>query len=548
MQRNIENAPWRASLNTGIIAGIFLLLLATIILAQLIFNPYSQGVSGLFSFDPQIVKILTFTAYQAALSTALSLALGILLAWALSHRRQFPFRNLLISLISSALVLPTLVVVLGLVSVYGRNGWLAEISQTVGGQGLPFSIYGITGILIAHVFFNASFAARILLHRFEAISPNKHKLGAALGLGFWTRVKTIELPAIAPSLPGLAVTIFLLCFTSFAIVLTLGGSPTYNTLEVAIYEAVKFDFDLPKAFQLAVVQIVICIALVMMANTKTNLKTNASNSARQNVFPLIDSTKLTLAHRLIIVIFSLFFIVPLIAVISDGVGENLLLIFADPVFQRTAITSLIIASLSTVIAVVLSYLISSAIVSLTLQHRAAKNRFAKPLEILLSVSTMLYLVLPALVMGLGFFILFQKIGGNSVLWSGTVVILANALIAIPFAVATLRPALFSIAKKHDRLATSLGLAKRLRWRLVDWPVLRPDITYVSVLAFCFSLGDMGVIALFGSDDFKTLPWLLYQKFGSYRTHDAAAIALVLLIIVLSVFWFAQRNINEREIR
>ena len=548
MPRNIENAPWHATLNAGIIVGSFLLVLAAIILAQLIFNPYAQGVSGLFSFDPQIAKILAFTTYQAALSAALSLVLGILLAWALSHRCQFPFRNLLISLISSALVLPTLVVVLGLVSVYGRNGWLADISQTVSGQGLPFSIYGLTGILIAHVFFNASFAARILLHRFEAISTDKHKLGAALGLGFWTRIQTIELPAILPSLPGLAVTIFLLCFTSFAIVLTLGGSPIYNTLEVAIYEAVKFDFDLPKAFQLAVVQIAICIALVMIANTKTNLQTNTSVSAKPNIFPLIDRAKLTLAHRLIIVVFSLFFIAPLIAVFSDGIGGNLLSLFADSVFQRTAFTSLIIASISTVIAVVFSYLISSAIVSLKLQHRAAKSQFAKPLVTLLSVSTMLYLVFPALVMGLGFFILFQKIGGNSVVWSGTVVILANALIAIPFAVATLRPALFSIAKKHDRLSTSLGLANRLRWRLVDWPVLRPDITYVSALAFCFSLGDMGVIALFGSDDFKTLPWLLYQKFGSYRTDDAAAIALVLLIIVLSVFWFAQRNINEGEIR
>jgi thiamine transport system permease protein len=92
---------------------------------------------------------------------------------------------------------------------------------------------------------------------------------------------------------------------------------------------------------------------------------------------------------------------------------------------------------------------------------------------------------------------------------------------------------------HDRLCASLNLGWWMRWKMVDWPMLRNDLTYVSALAFCFSLGDLGVIALFGSDEFQTLPWLLYQKFGSYRTHEASAIALVLLVLVFAAFWLAQ---------
>jgi thiamine transport system permease protein len=76
--------------------------------------------------------------------------------------------------------------------------------------------------------------------------------------------------------------------------------------------------------------------------------------------------------------------------------------------------------------------------------------------------------------------------------------------------------------------------------LVEWPGLRREIGLVAALSFCFSLGDLGVIALFGNRDFATLPWLLYQKIGSYRTDDAAGIALLLLGLTLAVFFLVPK--------
>jgi thiamine transport system permease protein len=70
---------------------------------------------------------------------------------------------------------------------------------------------------------------------------------------------------------------------------------------------------------------------------------------------------------------------------------------------------------------------------------------------------------------------------------------------------------------------------------VEYPYIKSSLSYVFALAFCFSLGDLGIIALFGSDEFTTLPWYLYQLMGSYRTTDADGVALVLLVLVLSVF-------------
>ena len=211
-------------------------------------------------------RILGWSALQATLSTILSVVIGITLAWALSHRRQFFGRRLLIALLSSALVLPTLVVVLGLVTVLGRAGWINDGLQALGLNPFEPFIYGLPGILIAHTYFNASFAARTLLNRFESIPASQLKLSTSLGLNAWQRFRLLEFPALAAALPALCTTIFLLCFTSFAIVLVLGGSPKYNTLEVSIYEAIKLDFDLGRAAGLAMLQLAVCALLVLATN------------------------------------------------------------------------------------------------------------------------------------------------------------------------------------------------------------------------------------------------------------------------------------------
>ena len=96
------------------------------------------------------------------------------------------------------------------------------------------------------------------------------------------------------------------------------------------------------------------------------------------------------------------------------------------------------------------------------------------------------------------------------------------------------------ANRYNRLAQSLAVTGLSRLRLVEYPLIRPELAYVASLAFCMSLGDLGVIALFGSQDFVTLPWLLYQKMGSYRTDEAAGVALVTLSLTLFVFFTLPR--------
>jgi len=160
---------------------------------------------------------------------------------------------------------------------------------------------------------------------------------------------------------------------------------------------------------------------------------------------------------------------------------------------------------------------------------------AKVFSIILAFSGNLYLAIPSLIMGLGFFLLSQRYEASLVLWSIIALLTANVLMSLPFALSVLSPAMQKTAQRYDKLIFSLNLTKLQRWIYCEYPYLKSSLGYVFALAFCFSLGDLGIIALFGSDDFSTLPWYLYQLMGSYRTEDGAGVALILLAIVLAVF-------------
>ena len=130
----------------------------------------------------------------------------------------------------------------------------------------------------------------------------------------------VEYPALKSSLLSISSTIFLLCFTSFAVVLLLGGNPSYNTLEVAIYEAVKLDFDIETALKLALIQLSISVVLVVLSSS---FKINTSNIKTNDISIIWKNTKIIQAIQYFIIsIFTLFFISPLIVIFLDGLSAN----------------------------------------------------------------------------------------------------------------------------------------------------------------------------------------------------------------------------------
>jgi len=524
----------------GLVISLSLLTFAILLFTTL----YTSQDSELFTvLDSHILGLLKFTLYQAFLSTVLSLLVGVLLAWALAHQSRFRGRSLLVALFSSSLVLPTLIVVFGLIGIFGRNGYLNQLSLFLFDHSFGSYIYGLVGILLAHVYLNASFASRALLHSFESIPKEKYKLAKSLNFSVFERFWYVEYPALKSTLLSIGATIFLLCFTSFAVVLLLGGSPSYNTLEVAIYEAVKLDFDIGMALKLALIQLSISAVLVLLSS---GFKTDVANlKTSHTLIPWREPKILRVLQWCIIGVFTLFFLLPLLVIVLDGVGTDFGRLLQEPLFIKSFITSLSLATVSSIVTVIIALLISHARVSLTLSTRLANKPFVRVLDGMVAFSGNLYLAIPSLVLGLGFFLMYQNAEGSEIVWASVALLTANVLMSLPFALSVLTPAMHKTAQRYDKLAFSLGLSGWRRWTMVEYPYLKASLGYVFALAFCFSLGDLGIIALFGSEDFMTLPWYLYQLMGSYRTTDAAGVALVMLMLVLAVFMVIPRVLRGK---
>ena len=289
---------------------------------------------ALDAFDGRMAQIVGFTLWQAALSTSLAILPAILVARALSRHPRFPGRALLLRVFAVPLGLPAIVAALGLLALYGRAGFVADAVAMAGGQ-WP-GIYGLSGILIAHVFFNLPLATRLLLEALDAVPADQWRLASQLGMGPLSTFRLVEWPAMRRSLAGVAALVFMLCVTSFTLVLTLGGGPRATTLEVAIYQSLRFDFEPARAVALVAVQLALTVVAVGIMRS---LGADAAGDASLPVSPrrASDATRVeTAANVTVIGLAGLFVAAPMVAIVLSGRDADLVRLAGDQLVHRAS--------------------------------------------------------------------------------------------------------------------------------------------------------------------------------------------------------------------
>jgi thiamine transport system permease protein len=315
----------------------------------------------------------------------------------------------------------------------------------------------------------------------------------------------------------------------------LGGGPSATTLEVAIYQALRFDFDPGQAVVLALLQLLLCASCyLLLGRLGTEVDPGTTLGARAR--PALVRGEGRLGDRLLIAAAAAFIALPLVAILIAGLKAPLATLLTQATVWQAAGTSLAVALAATALAMAAAWSLAAARRD-TLRHRHPPA-WRRMLDKIGSLSAGLTLALPPIVLGAGWFVLALGLEGPFSI-APAAVVAGNALMALPFALRIIEPAMLSHARADDRLALSLGLEGTTRFRLIDWPVLGRPVGLAAALAMAMSLGDLGIITLFGSEDFLTLPYLLLQRMGTYRTSDAAGLALVLGSICLALIWTAE---------
>ena len=503
----------RPHLSAGTLAAGLLVLLILGTLA--VVAGHAGGFSGLGPWDWRAVW---FTIWQAALSATLSALLAVPVARALA-RRRFAGRGLLITLLGAPFILPVIVAVMGLVSVFGRSGLVNEGLAALGLP--PVSIYGWQGVILAHVFFNLPLSVRIILHGWQAIPAERLRLAASLDFQPGDIARHLERPMLREVLPGAWLAVFLVCLTSFAVALALGGGPRATTVELAIYQAFRFDFDMGKAATLALVQVALCVAALALSSRVSRPADFGAGLDRDTPLPAPQGWRRGM-DGLAIGLAAAFLLVPMMAVIVQG-APNL---WGLPgAVWAAAGRSVVMALISALAALALALSLAQAI--------ARGQRWAE-------FAGMLPLVASPLVLGTGLFLMLRQVASPTDL-ALPVTVAINAVMALPFALRILIPAARALQADYGRLADSLGMKGLARLRLLTLPRLARPLGFAGGLSAALAMGDLGVITLFADSRNPTLPLKLYQLMNSYRMDDAAACAVLLMAISFALFWLFDRK-------
>ena len=505
--------PVSARPGIGAAACIAALVLGT--LAAVAWRAEPGG--GLSAADWAAVR---FTLLQATLSALFSVGLAIPVARALA-RRRFAGRSALIALLGVPFILPVIVAILGLLEVFGRAGL---ISQLLGLFGLdPIRIYGLHGVVLAHVFLNLPLATRLILQGWQEVPAERFRLAAQLGFDAPAMFRLIEWPLLRQVIPGALAVVFAICLTSFAVALTLGGGPKATTIELGIYQAFRFEFDLGRAALLSGLQILLATGAAMVAirlAQGTGFGTGLDRSLRRwdgrtTLARTTDAVWIALAAA--------FLLLPLGAIVASGVPGFAGLPF---VVWKAAGVSLLVATASTLLLLLAALPMAAAI---------AQGRHN-----IIEVAGLLGLAASPLVIGTGLFILIRPVA-DPFLLALPVTALVNALMSLPFAMRILVPRARDIVERYGKLGLSLDMARGpFLWR-VFLPRMRAQIGFAAGLGMALSIGDLGVITLFADPDIATLPLQIYRLMGSYQMEAAAGGALLLLLLSVGTFWLLDRG-------
>ena len=481
-------------------------------------------------YSSYYLRVILFTISQSFLSCILSITLGIFAAHLFFKHRNIKILKKLISLMPLIFVSPTLIIVLGVISLYGVSGIINKFFLEFFGQSI--SIYGILGIVLCHVVLNFPIVIRVMYQSLTEVSSDEWALADHTNIKGLGLFKSIEWPAFKRNIPSLSVLIFFLCFVSFIPVLVLGGGPKFSTLEVAIYQSILYEFNFVKGLNLIFIQIFISSIFFYLFFYIYKKEKFILSENKKFQSSIKFSQKFILDYFLII-IFLLFIFSPLIMIFINGVSEKIVFIFYSSYFWNSLKSTFIISFFSGLFSVIISFGAMNFIYS----FKNISNH--KKLEFMI----FLPLVISPIMISAGYYILLKQILSLNIP-SILIIILINSIFTIPFSYSFLITSFKRLKKEHEEASKVLLIKGWKKFILVDWPKLKDPFATAFATSSIISAGDLAVISFLGTNDLSTINQSIYRLMGNYRIDEAQSLSLFLLIYCILYFIFSKILINK----
>jgi len=492
-------------------------------------------------------KVILFTVEQAILSTIFSLLLGLPGAYIFA-RYHFRGKSFIKAVFTVPFILPSIIVVLGFVIFFGNNGVLNRaLMNLLGTDSPPLKIlYSMKAIILAHTFYNVPICIRIISATWSTINRNIEKAAMSLGAGPVRRFINATLPQIWPGIVSSASLVFIFCFTSFAVVLVLGGGPKYSTMEVEIYRLAKVSLDLKGASALAIIEASFSIAFMFLyLKIQESTRYIERRAASAETIPLINAIKSKAGVLVIIYFLAMVFLVisPMASSVyysflkRSGWGGRLthtldwyIKIFTGQQASLVPVRYLGIIKNSIFFGIVTIGVSLPIGLSITYYlHRVGIRKTG-----LINALLMLPLGVSSIILGFGYIRAYQLLP-----WDMTgrwyAIGFAHSVVAYPFVIRTLSTVMRKINPSYLNAARSLGAGPwRCFWH-VEFPIIKPGVVAAATFAFAISIGEINATIMLYNPRYITLPIAIYRMIASYNYFGACALGTILIGICVFVF-------------
>jgi thiamine transport system permease protein len=505
--------------------------------------------------DPFYHDLFAFTAYQALLSTVASVVVGLPGAYLLA-RYEFPGRRFVRSVTILPFVLPSIMVAVGFLAMFGRTGLLNDLLAVVGLAPVELT-FTLEIIVLAHAFYNAPLVTRLVTAAWESVDPARVETARTLGASPLRTFRDVTLPQLLPALLTASVLTFIFTFMSFPIVLALGGLEL-ATVEVWLFARVQ-SLDLAEAATLGAIETALSLGLiyVYLRFEATQLSGRGESRGRART-PLVAGWRsLADPKRLALFAYSgvalVLFVGPLLSLVVESVTT------ADGTFTLRYYEFLLAQQTSTAAgttrplpAIANSLLFAGGALLLALPMGVVvsvvatrEGRGSRLWEALLTAP----LAVSGIVLGLGMLralVFGTTLFGYRITVTGPVAIVAaHAVAAYPFVSRNVTPALGSIDDRLVDAARALGADRTTALVDIELPLVVPALIAGAAFAFAISVGEFDSTVLLAEGvDSATMPVALERYTGNRSLGPdlgpATAMGTVLLAVTTVSFVLIDR--------
>ncbi len=494
--------------------------------------------------EPYFGRALWFTTWESVLSTLLTLALGMPAAFVFA-RYSFRGKTFLRALTTIPFVLPAVVVGAAFTALLGPRGWLnTQLMAWFDLARPPIQLQqSIWLILIAHAFYNTTVVVRIVGGFWSNLDTRLSEAARVLGSSRGRAFLEITLPLLMPSVAAAGLLVFLFCFTSFGVILILGG-PRFATLEVEIYRLTVGLMRLPEAAAIALAQIMltfIIMAVYTVAQRRSSLPLNLRPAGAGEVPPSTPARRILVGLTAIGLL--VFLVTPLIVLAARSLAPGDPLRYYRELFVNRN-NSLFYVPPGAAIRNSIAFALITTAFALTIGTMTAALMARGRTKGALALEPLVLLPLGTSAVTLGFGYLLTMGGAPfNLRASPALVPIAHTLVAFPFVVRALLPVMRGINPDWREAARILGASPAVLWREVDLPIIGRALLVAALFAFTVSMGEFGATLLIARPEFPTMPLVIYRLLGqpgALNYGQAIAMSTLLMLVCAAAFILIER--------